>query len=126
MDPTKTMSYRRWRIKLAEKGISNIIQAMDESFKENPQVANHPDSQPDRFRAQDKIRLHFSAFDDRLNEADTQKLLKQLEKEYRKTSVFRKEKVAQLKKLIKNGLYHVPGRAVVEKWFPEDPEKETR
>lgn len=125
MDPTKTMSYRRWRIKLAEKGISNIIQALDESFKEIPQVANTPEPKFNRPH-QNKNRRYLSAFEDRLNETDTQKLVKHLEKEYRKTSVFRKEKVNQLKKLIKNGLYHVPGKAVVEKWFPEDSESETR
>ncbi|NTV52045.1 MAG: flagellar biosynthesis anti-sigma factor FlgM [Candidatus Firestonebacteria bacterium] len=46
-------------------------------------------------------------------------MLKILEREYRKTETFRKDKVSEIKKKIKQGLYRVPGKLIVDKWFPE-------
>jgi len=66
------------------------------------------------------------SFQGQSDELAMQHLIKDLEKEYRKTDCYRKDKVANLKRLIKQGLYHVPGKALVEKWFPEPPASESR
>ncbi len=50
--------------------------------------------------------------------------MKSLEEEYKKNAIFRKERVAELKKRIQNNQYQISGQAVVDKWFPcnaEDP-----
>jgi anti-sigma28 factor (negative regulator of flagellin synthesis) len=51
-------------------------------------------------------------------EADVQNLLKFMEREYRQSELFRRDRVLEIKKLIQKGQYHVPGKQVVEKWFP--------
>ncbi len=108
MDPTKTHSYRRWRNKLASKGFSKTSLSMDASFK---------GSASGRLKDEkgNKI-LPFNSADDEL---EIQSLLKTLEKEFRRSEVFRKERVEEIKNKIKKGTYKIPGKMVVEKWFPK-------
>ncbi|MCK5218931.1 flagellar biosynthesis anti-sigma factor FlgM [bacterium] len=41
-----------------------------------------------------------------------------LRETYKKPVFYRKEKVETLKRLINRNDYHVPGKSVVNKWFP--------
>lgn len=118
MDPTKTISYRRWRNKLAGKGFSTFEPIGDQSFRASAKAKRSPweDAvEGDR----ENMKLRMFAFNRRMDEMETRKLMKNLEREYRKAESFRKEKVAKLKQSIKNGKYRVSGKEVVEKWFPE-------
>ena len=56
------------------------------------------------------------------NEPKNKKEMKMMEKEYKKTVIFRKERVAEIKKRIQSNQYHVSGAAVVDKWFPSNAE----
>jgi anti-sigma28 factor (negative regulator of flagellin synthesis) len=108
MDPTKTNSYRRWRNKLSSKGFSRTFLSTDASFK---------GAGSGRLKDQkaNKI-LPFNSLED---EIEVQALLKELEREFRKSEYFRKEKVAEIKNMIKKGIYLIPGKMVIDKWFPE-------
>ena len=108
MDPTKTNSYRRWRNKLSSKGFSRTFLSTDASFKGTG-------SSKLKDQKLNKI-LPFNSLND---EIEVQSLLKELEQEFRKTEFFRKEKVAEIKNKIKKGIYRIPGKMVVDKWFPE-------
>lgn len=108
MDPTKTNSYRRWRNKSVPKGFSRTFMSTDDSFKKlNPEFSG--------FEKSEKSPILKPLGE----ETEIQSLLKILEREYRKTETFRKDKVSEIKKKIKQGLYRVPGKLIVDKWFPE-------
>jgi hypothetical protein len=105
MDPTRTISYRRWRNKMAGKSFFGTVPTAGGSGKPGKQQL-YPKGEGD--------------------ELEMQRLVKELEQEYRKSDLFRQEKVAEFKRLIKLELYHVSGKAIVEKWFPQFPESEYR
>lgn len=124
MDPTKTVSYRRWRKKLAEKGYSgDPLQENPSFFAENP-AAGRVGSDADGGDMENQKPTMF-AFNRHVDDAQAEKLIKNLEREYRKTAYFRKEKVAELKRRIASGQYAVPGREVVDKWFKDIPESKS-
>jgi hypothetical protein len=108
MDPTKTNSYRRWRNRVIPKGFSRTFLSTDDSFKQENSVA------PGR-----SLGANGSVFKSPGEVAEIQGLLKTLEAEYRTAVAYRKDKVQEIKKRIKQGLYRVPGKLVVDKWFPE-------
>jgi anti-sigma28 factor (negative regulator of flagellin synthesis) len=107
MDPTKTNSYRRWRNKLIPKGFSRTFLSTDDSFKKT-----RPSSEVNEKAEKSRVFRQMG------EENEIQGLLKTLEREYRKSESFRQDRVLEIKKLIKQGLYRVPGKMVVEKWFP--------
>jgi anti-sigma28 factor (negative regulator of flagellin synthesis) len=123
MDPTKTISYRRWRNKLAGKGYLSLEPFGDESYKAPHRSAEDVGTEiQDPIQGETKLKKYCAK--KRCDELQMQQLIKELEREYRKNDCFRKDKVANLKRLIKAGQYQVPGKAVVEKWFspPSGPE----
>lgn len=124
MDATKTISYRRWRKRLLEKGLLNAEIARDESFKVPVAVKTAP-AEEDFLLELGEMKLKMLSFNKRSDSSKAKELIKELEREYHKNEVFRKEKVAELKKMIKNGDYQVSGKEVVDKWFPEDSASES-
>jgi hypothetical protein len=112
MDPAKTISYRRWRDQHAGNGRLTLRSFGDES---NP-VPHRPEKNAGTatpYGTQGEEKLKKNGADRRCGE----KLFKELKREYRKSFFFRGDKVANLKWLIHAGAYHVPGKAVVDKWF---------
>jgi len=124
MDSTKTISYRRWRKRLLDKGLLSIELAVDESYKAPPAFKVLPRDEA-IYRDQGEMDLKMNAFNKRDAEMQAQRLMKELEREYQKKDCFRKDKVAELKQLIKSGNYQVSGKDVVDKWFPEDSATES-
>lgn len=106
MDPTKTNSYRRWRNKIMTKGFSGTFLSAGETSKSYPGFSGTQKAEK---------RCGFRQLGE---ETEIQSLLKILEVEYRKIAPLRREKVMEIKKLIQKGQYLVPGKLVVEKWFP--------
>jgi len=107
MDPTKTNSYRRWRNKLNSKGFSKTFMSTDDSFK-----PAHPAAAGSMKQEKGSLLRKMG------EETEVRTLLKTMEREFRKSEIFRKDKVAEIKSLIKQGQYRIPGKMVVDKWFP--------
>jgi anti-sigma28 factor (negative regulator of flagellin synthesis) len=121
MDSLKAISYRRWRKRAENKGLSNRCFGVGQT---SPTGAERWDGVRFDFESGDSenMKLRRFAIDHCLDEKQTRKLVKELEREFDKTVVFRKEKVAELKRKIRSGEYQVSGRAVAEKWFSESSE----
>jgi hypothetical protein len=125
MDPTKTISYRRWRNQIANKRLFGADPTANGSFEPSQRQLG-PTREAKVEQGQLGLKLKKYCAQQRGDELEMQRLVKELEKEYRKNDFFRKEKVAEFKRLIKLELYHVSGKALVEKWFPQFPESEYR
>jgi len=125
MDPAKTISYRRWRNKLINKGFFTKELGGSKSFRVSTKLKRSSGEEAMERDARN-LKLRMVAFKRRISERGMQKLVKRLERELHKSRTFRREKVENLKQLIKSGQYQIPGRKVVEKWFPEPPASKSR
>jgi anti-sigma28 factor (negative regulator of flagellin synthesis) len=118
MDVTQMLSYQRWRNRLERKGLSRIGSIADESF--HPLALRHASALLEKETDSNSgERFIMFNFPDRPDEKETRRTVEELAKICKKDKGFRKERVEELKRLIKNNEYHIPGKRVVDKWFPE-------
>ncbi len=70
---------------------------------------------------QQETRLNMPNLPKSRNHEEIHRMIKLLSETYKNPVFFRKEKVETLKRLIKSNNYCVPGKNVVDKWFPKAP-----
>jgi len=70
---------------------------------------------------QQETRLNMPNLPKSRNHKEIHRMIKLLSETYKNPVFFRKEKVETLKRLIKSNNYCVPGKNVVDKWFPKMP-----
>ncbi len=121
MPSTKMIDYHRWRKEIENKHFSDVTEHLDyglkhrilnaeKCFGDNPTITQLLGK---RGEISGMIKHH--------DEKALKKLVADLKKTYEKERVFRQDKVDEIKRLIKNHHYHVSGKMVVDKWFPDDP-----
>lgn len=120
MPPTKMLDYHNWRINIKNKSFSRILEGTEQSFYQTLLKSGGwmgDNKAAGLLQAEKGGPINMVK---RVNEKEFKKLVHELKKMCEKERFFRKDKVAKIKKLIKNKQYHVSGKQVVDKWFPDD------
>ncbi len=121
MPPTKMIDYHRWRKEIENKHFSDVTKNFDfnlkhvildsgKCFGDNPTITQQLGK---RGETSGMIKHH--------DEKAFKKLIGDLKKSCEKERFFRQDKVDEIKRLIQDNQYHVSGKMVVDKWFPDDP-----
>jgi anti-sigma28 factor (negative regulator of flagellin synthesis) len=111
----KPLSYRRWRKKLSKPSFPGRKRKPDiQSLK--PVPWQNLDSLHPVEKTLEMLAIHLQWEKMRL-----QQMAQDLTEDYLRHTVFRQAKVSQLKYFIQQGLYHIPSKKIVEKWFPTKP-----
>lgn len=119
MPSTKILNYQNWRKHSKNNDFYDVLNESDQSFYDQSLKSggwHHGETTIEQLLGKKGGIISMAKGQD---EKAFKRLVNDLKKMCEKESVFRKEKVDRLKQLIKNKQYYVPGRLVVDKWFPE-------
>lgn len=119
MPPTKMLNYHNWRISIKNKPFYKVVDQGGQFFyntilKSDTWIGDNHLQELFEVDKGGKVNMVKNQ-----DENEFRKLVEDLKKRCEKESFFRENKVKQIKKLIKNKQYNIPGRLVVEKWFPD-------
>ena len=112
MVSSKRVSFRKWRNKNSERA------NLDKRFTVKP--PSRDPGTPDCFLNHLFRRTHelqLVPLYQYLTPWEAHHLVHELRRTYRRTNVFRSEKVNKIKARIARGEYHVPARELVKKWL---------
>ncbi len=120
MPLTKFMPYHRWRIKFKLKGFSKIGTTLDQSFQEKQLLSKLDGDVFFGNSDETEQRGEMLGMLKKDGVKEMKQLVSEMKKMCKKESIFRKDKVEEIKNLIKSKQYNISGKRVVDKWFPEE------